>query len=340
MTQPLGRLERVDVRKVWLGEASDFTPWLGLPENIKLLGEAIGIDLEVEAQEKGVGPFRADILCKDTTNGHYVLVENQLERTDHVHLGQLLTYAAGLEAVTVVWVAPRFTDEHRAALDWLNQKTTEDLNFFGLEIEVWRIGGSAMAPKFNLVSQPNDWTKTIKQQAAAASSAGFTAFQQLHIDYWTQFKFFLEERDSSVRIGKPSKESWADIALGRTNFFLQASNGMRDNQSWVDVKLVGPYAKQHFELLRERHKAAIDDAVPGQVAWRLLPNNKESQIRVARQSEPSKPETWPALMGWMADILERWAAYLRPVVKTLVVPNESPYLETNSDSGAVGEARL
>src|SRR5688572_15954584 len=131
----LGRLERVSVRDCWVDEARDFTPWLAQEENIALLGEAIGIELEVAAQEKNVGPFRADILCKDTLDGRLVLIENQLERTDHGHLGQLITYAAGLDAVTVIWVADRFTDEHRAALDWLNRITDTDFTFFGLEIE-------------------------------------------------------------------------------------------------------------------------------------------------------------------------------------------------------------
>src|SRR5256885_2050308 len=135
----LGRLQRVDLREVWLSESSGFTPWLAQQENMKLLGETIGIDLECEAQEKEVGPFRADILCKDTATDSWVLIENQLERTDHGHLGQLLTYAAGLEAVTIVWVAREFTDEHRAALDWLNEITGQKFNFFGLEIELWRI---------------------------------------------------------------------------------------------------------------------------------------------------------------------------------------------------------
>jgi RecB family endonuclease NucS len=121
MNKPqLGRLQRVSVRDYWVDEAREFTPWLAESENIVLLGQAIGVELEVEAQEKNVGPFSADILCKDTLGGQYVLIENQLERTDHTHLGQLLTYAAGLDAVTVVWVAGRFTEEHRAALDWLN----------------------------------------------------------------------------------------------------------------------------------------------------------------------------------------------------------------------------
>ena len=134
-TPTLGRLTPVDLREAWQGEASDFTPWLAQSDNIALLSEAIGIELEVEAQEQQVGPFRADILCRDTLSNHYVLIENQLDRTDHGHLGQLLTYAAGLDAVTIVWIASRFTDEHRAALDWLNSVTTGEINFFGLEIE-------------------------------------------------------------------------------------------------------------------------------------------------------------------------------------------------------------
>jgi hypothetical protein len=149
----LGRLTRVDLRNIWTSESSDFTPWLAREENLTVLGEALSIDLELEAQEKAVGPFRADILCKDIGTGAWVLVENQLERTDHSHLGQLLTYASGLEAVTIVWIAARFTEEHRSTLDWLNKITDESFRFFGLEVELWRIGDSPAAPKFKLASE-------------------------------------------------------------------------------------------------------------------------------------------------------------------------------------------
>ncbi len=172
-TEPLGRLKKVDLREVFTSEAGDFTPWLAQEENLKLLGETIGIDLELEAQEKDVGPFRADILCKDTATDNWVLIENQLERTDHTHLGQLLTYAAGLDVVTIVWVADHFSEEHRATLDWLNERTDEKINFFGLEVELWRIGDSPIARKFNVVSQPNDWTRSV--QTAAAGSGELSA---------------------------------------------------------------------------------------------------------------------------------------------------------------------
>ena len=178
----------MELRKVWESEASDFTPWLANEENVQILGDSIAVDLEVEAQEKDVGPFRADILCKDTGNGNWVLIENQLERTDHLHLGQLLTYAAGLQAVTVVWIAATFTEEHRATLDWLNEITDDRFRFFGLEIELWQIHDSPPAPKFNIVSKPNDWSRSVSQSAKRISDQAISEFQQTRLRYWSELK--------------------------------------------------------------------------------------------------------------------------------------------------------
>lgn len=156
----LGELVEVPLREIWSDEAASFTPWLAKPEHLKKLGDTLGMELEPEDEEVSVGPFSADILCKDTVDGSWVVIENQIEKTDHRHLGQILTYAAGLGAKTLVWVASKFTEEHRAALDWLNEHTSDEISFFGLEIEVWRIGDSAPAPKFNIVCKPNDWSMT------------------------------------------------------------------------------------------------------------------------------------------------------------------------------------
>lgn len=315
----LGRLVRADLRDAWLGEATDFTPWLANTDNIALLGETIGIELEVESQEKNVGPFRADILCRDTIDNHYVLIENQLERTDHGHLGQLLTYAAGLEAVTIIWVASRFTDEHRAALDWLNNATTSGFNFFGLEVELWRIGDSALAPKFNVVSQPNDWTKTVREQAGAAQSGPLSDFQRLHLEFWTQFRQYLADRGSSIQITRPSASHWSNVPVGRTNFVLSPWNGMRDHRSGVEFSMTGPDAKAHFGLLQQRYHDQVEQRLTplGTLEWRPLPNNKVSQVRVMRASTPSNPETWPELDAWMATTLETMHALFAPIIKTL-----------------------
>ena len=136
----LGRLTRVELRDIWNSEASDFTPWLAREENLSILGETLDIILELEAQEKAVGPFRADILCKDIGTGAWVLVEYQLERTDHVHLGQLLTYASGLAAVTIIWISARFTEEHRSSMSSRNRTTGPD--------RLPKLRGRLMRPSF------------------------------------------------------------------------------------------------------------------------------------------------------------------------------------------------
>ena len=265
---PLGRLTKVDLRQAWISEPGDFTPWLAQPENIVLLGEAIGIELEVESQEKSVGPFRADILCRDTTDRHYVLIENQLERTDHTHLGQLLTYAAGLDAVTIVWVAARFTDEHRAALDWLNRATTTGFNFFGLEVELWQIGNSPFAPKFNVVSQPNDWSRTVQEQAAAAgemSAERAAAFRLLDAvprvprGAW-------QRRQDDPAVG----QHWTNAPVGRSTSTSPCGTGCATAGPGVQFEMTGPDAKAHFGLLEQRHRTEVDAALSrlGPVEWR------------------------------------------------------------------------
>ena len=152
------------------------------PENIEILGALLGVELEVVEEESSVGPFRADILCLDTATSDHVLIENQIERTDHTHLGQLLTYSSGLSAVTIVWIAKQFTDEHRTALDWLNSKTEVNISFFGLEVELWRIGNSEPAPKFNIVSKPNKWSRAVAKASSGKSS--LTENERLQIEYW------------------------------------------------------------------------------------------------------------------------------------------------------------
>lgn len=159
--QTLGTLNKVNLTDIWEHEAYAFTPWLAKPENLALLGNTIGLELSLESTEQSVGDFNADIVCKDVDNdSHLILIENQIRPTDHTHLGQLLTYAAGLDTATIVWIAERFRDEHRAALDWLNEITGSRFNFFGIEIELWQIGNSDIAPRFNMVSEvrPLNWT--------------------------------------------------------------------------------------------------------------------------------------------------------------------------------------
>lgn len=206
-TSELGRLERVDLREAWKSEPEDFTPWLAEERNLRLLGEALGMTLQLEAVEKSVGPFSADILCKEPQTEQWVLIENQLEQTDHTHLGQIITYSAGLNAVTVIWIARKFVEQHRAALDWLNEITTEATNFFGVEVELWRIGDSPLAPKFNLVSKPNAWSKQIPKAAAEG-------------EQWTRERFLDELRSLAPASADVAAEilDWAEKHMPETTW--------------------------------------------------------------------------------------------------------------------------
>lgn len=320
MDNNLGRLERVSLRKVWASESGHFTPWLAQEENLKLLGDAVGIELELETQEKDVGPFRADILCKNTMDDSWVLIENQLERTDHGHLGQLLTYAAGLEAVAIIWVAERFTDEHRAALDWLNEKTDDGVNFFGLEVELWRIGESSIAPKFNIVSKPNDWTKRV--QSTAGKSGELSSHKQAQLKFWIAFKEYMEER-SSIKCHKPAPQHWLNSSIGRSGFHLSSVASYWDSTTnakgaelRVDLILTGPFSKEHFAAL-DRDKEAIESELGQRVYWHNPDHAQMCRIYVRRPADWLDETQWPAQQEWLRGQLELFTRVFQARIKRL-----------------------
>jgi hypothetical protein len=202
---PLGTLEKVPLRTAWPTEDGNFTPWLAETENIALLGSALSMELEVEAVEKPVGSFRADIIARAVEEAeHRVLIENQFGLTDHNHLGQILTYLAGVEGTkTVVWIAERIRPDHRAAVDWLNENTLEDFSFFAIEIELWRIGTSPAAPRFNIVASPNDWTREARTAVRRVGAAEGGESQHANAAYWASFAKFLREYGSTFQIRRP-----------------------------------------------------------------------------------------------------------------------------------------
>jgi len=211
----LGRLEKVDLREYWKNEATYFTPWLALPENIDLLNDTVGMELELIETESSVGPFRADIICRDMISEGLVLIENQLEKTDHTHLGQLMTYAAGLDTVNIIWIAENFTEEHRAALDWLNRSTTEEFRFFGLEVELWKIANSPAAPKFNIVSKPNNWSKATK-----GKSRKYSERSKFYSELWTRLIQVINQKYPQIDLPNPSGLHWIRFFMNDTRFVL------------------------------------------------------------------------------------------------------------------------
>jgi hypothetical protein len=297
----LGRLKSIDLREIWESESSDFTPWLAREQNLEILGETLGIDLELEAQEKSVGPFRADILCKDIGTGSWVLVENQLERTDHSHLGQLLTYASGLEAVTIVWIAARFTEEHRSTLDWLNKITDESFRFFGLEVELWRIGDSAAAPKFNIVSKPNDWSRSVAQAARAMDESELSDTRLKQRAYWDDFHQALDKAAGPVSgARKAQPQSWMGYSIGRTGFNLGAVMIRHRHQIRAELYIAGDQAKHFFHLLLEQKKT-IEQDLGYELDWEELPTRRDCRISVYMTNvDPEDKRDWSRQHEWLA----------------------------------------
>lgn len=329
MIPKLGKMQRVALREAWPNEAQSFTPWLASEEGLELLQDALGMDLEVEATEKFVGPFKADILAKrtDTADDHWVLIENQLERTDHRHLGQLLTYAAGLDAATIVWVAENFAEEHRAALDWLNEITSEKFEFFGLEIELWQIAGSPPAPMFNIVAEPNDWTREVKQGAESQISD----LKQQQQRFWQVLRTKLIEQKSKIRPQKAHPQHWADYAVGRAGVWLCATVNSSKKYVSLELSLRGPAAKPWYDELYAQ-RAKIDEQIPG-LSWQRLDGKKQSKIVLYLEgSDPTNETLWPIQHDWLVGKLELFRQVFQPLALALSDGNGAMSVNSAADT--------
>lgn len=329
IAEDLGQVEWLDPRVVWGNEAHHFTPWL--KENVDLLGRAIGLELEVEVErEVAVGSFWADLVGTDAATGRRVLIENQLADTDHRHLGQLLTYAGGLETDILVWVAPRIREEHRQALIWLNENTREGTAFFGVEIQLLKIDRSRPAPHFNVVVEPNEWQKTIARE----SSAGRTSERgERYRAFWRRLLGELTSRDPSATTASPDRapaQNWYGISLGRSgvqdNFVF---GWAADRGSTVRIELyVDVGAQQQNKALFDvlyAEKEIFEAEFGEPLNWDRRDDIKASRIYIDRPGTIDDPEDALAeYCSWGAERMIRIRKVFGPRVRSVVIPAEIP----------------
>ena len=180
----IGKLEEVDIRELWRHEQYDFSEWLAKKENIENLNEILGLTLVDISKETYVGSYRCDLFARDEATGTKVIIENQLEISNHDHLGKIITYASGLDAKVVVWIVTKAREEHRSAIEWLNNNTNSNVNFFLIEIHAYKIGNSDKAPMFKVVEQPNDF---IKNNKSSSNEESMNKSQSQRIEFWSQF---------------------------------------------------------------------------------------------------------------------------------------------------------
>ncbi len=313
----LGRLVRIDPREIWSSE-EEFNSWL--VDNIDILAEAIGMDLEVIEVESEVGEFRVDIIARDLSGeGRIVVIESQLSRTDHEHLGKIITYAAGRNASAVVWISPEFREEHRSALDWLNNLVS-NVMFFGLELEVLKIDNSKPAVRLNIVSKPNEWRRS---EAARMTLSGRA---RLYQEFFQELADRLRsERLANVRRGLP--QNWLDFGAGRSGFWY-AIVFTRDRRFRVELSIdAGDYDrnKRAFDLLMKER-----DEIEKEIGIRLEWSSPEPSRRAARvmayypqsvtiEEVAESPETKQNIVEWSVDIIKKFKQIFTPRIQRLKV---------------------
>jgi hypothetical protein len=326
----LGALERLDAREVWKDEGRDFTPWLR--DNIHLLAEALGLEIDADVQrEVPVGLFSADLLGSELGSGATILVENQLEATDHGHLGQLLTYAGGLDARVLVWVAPTFRDEHRQALLWLNEHTEGDVRFFAVEVELVRIGGSLPAPNFRVVVAPTEWGKTLTGRGSVARGMSPERVERYRA-FFRDFLAAVLTREPHATTASPEsvgRDPWFVLALGRSGFTVTFDFGWDGPQKVVRVNFfIETRHKEQNEaffdlLLPQREQIEAEFGEP--LVWNRREDIKRCHVYMSRPgSIDDPPEALAELREWGVQRLLRLREIMAPRVRALQPGQAAP----------------
>ena len=294
----LGRLEEIrDLRNAWPHEALDFTPWLAEDENISILGDAIGMEIAVDETESAVGDFSVDIMATEVGTGRKIIIENQLEDTNHDHLGKLITYASGKEADTVIWVVKHAREEHRAAIEWLNNHTDDEVGFFLCEIHLYRIENSKPAIKFEVIEKPNDWAKIVKKNDALKPR------EQFRLEYWTAFNEYAFSNAQFARAFNKRKATtghWMDLSIGSSGCHIAMNLVRKDNNLVVEL-----YINENKELFRSllQHKDDIEAIAGFSFDWRELPEKKASRIVVQKSTALSNQSKWSEQFEWLIDVM-------------------------------------
>ena len=290
----LGTLKKItDLRSIWPHEALNFTPWVA--ENVDLLVDAVGLDITVDETESSVGDFNVDIYASETGTDRKIIIENQLEDTDHDHLGKLITYASGKGADVVIWVVKHAREEHKAAVEWLNNHTDDKIGFFLCEIKLFQIGDSQIAPAFTVVERPNDWTKEIRKTASANST------QQQRLEYWQAFNDYAFSDANFSRIfnkRKPTTDHWMDFSIGSSACHIAVSQIQK--RKAVDVELYINDDKELFKSLFA-HKDEIEKNMEIELEWKELPERKASRILIEKTVDLDDRATWPEQFDYIMD---------------------------------------
>lgn len=288
----LGKLEKIELREVWRHEALDFTRWLAGKENIALLSKEIGIDIEVIETEMSVGRYNVDIYARDTESNKKIVIENQLENTNHDHLGKMLVYAAGLDADIAIWIVKDVNEEHRQAVEWLNDNSFEKINIFLVKVELWQIDNSPIAPKFQVICEPNNWAKVLKQQ----SKENVSDLELKQMEYWQGFVDYAKSKDKTYISQRPSIYNWYVIRIGSSDYKIKLVHSVNSDMIRCQLEI---FNDEIYKKL-EQYRAEIDNKING-LEWEYLEDRKVNRISCNNSSKDNASS-----YVWLLDMVDRF----------------------------------
>ncbi|MBE6423047.1 DUF4268 domain-containing protein [Succinivibrio dextrinosolvens] len=296
----LGKLEEItDLRSVWKDEARDFTPWLAQNENIDILGQTLGIDINVESTESAVGDFSADIYATVSNSDEGIIIENQLEQSNHDHLGKILTYASGKNASYVIWIVKKAREEHKAAISWLNEHTDEKIGFFLVEIKLYKIGDSQLAPQFVPVSIPNNWAKQTK--SSNSSNNKDLERHLVRLNYWTSLNDSWDlnpEFAKSFKKRKPSRDYWYTLSIGTSEAVMSLLKLNIRNSIGIEFKIFDN--KKLFDIIYS-HKKDIEEETGLTFDWDRNDDRLKSSISIEKKADLDNEKDWPNQFLWFME---------------------------------------
>lgn len=301
----LGTLKAIELRTVWGHEAVQFTKWLSLDENIGLLAAELDINIENIKLEESAGRYSVDILADDVITKRKIIIENQLESTDHKHLGQILTYASAHEASIIVWIVKDYTEEHKQAIDWFNRHMPEQISFFLVQIELWQIGESEPAPKFNIISQPNNWAKTVRN-AAVSEKGSPSELKLLQQRFWESLKEYVNKSnlDSKVNYGRtPRPQHWYDISFGTSKATITLTFNSKQNQIGCEL-----YINKDENIYKaiENEKEIIKQILGEDIQFMDLPDSAAFRIIKYYSCNPLDESKWNMYFDWLEKEAEKF----------------------------------
>ena len=264
----LGILKEINIRKVWAHEQYDFSEWLSKEDNIQQLGNTLNLSLTDVETEKFVGSYRCDIICKDEITGKNVLIENQLEPSNHDHLGKIITYASGLDASVIIWIVESAKEEHSSAIEWLNKHTDDEVSFFLIEVHAYTIEGSKPAPFFKIIQQPNDFVKQVKN---ITKNTELNDSQNSRLEFWNRFNDVLEKRGKPFNKRKATTDHWYSVAVGSSQCHISIDLVNREHK--IRISMWIPDNKQLQDMFYS-NKEAIEKEIGHSISWDKLDDKK------------------------------------------------------------------